>query len=78
MKYDLFQYYGVDFAAAIFSLIGLWMLGNKNKYGFIFGLLGTLSWTIFNILVCTIPGVISNIIFMLVHTRGFIKWLREK
>lgn len=68
------QYYGFDWLGMCLMFTSLWWIGDKNKFGFIIGALGSLSWTIFGILSGSIPAIIGNALFVGVYMRGLYKW----
>ena len=37
-------YYGIDLLAMILTLVGIYLLGNKNKYGFVVHIFGNALW----------------------------------
>lgn len=68
----------MDWIAAIFELSGLYIVGNKNKFGFILNILCGICWLIYvfttrstyGLLLVVIPALVINI-------RNFIKWKKE-
>jgi hypothetical protein len=71
------QYYGIDWLATICGLAGVYLLGNKNKYGFALFMAASLSWMTFGILTGSIAMIIGSTIFFIMHFRGFINWSRN-
>ena len=68
----------LDWVAGIFELSGGWLIGSKNKIGFILNLLGCLLWIyvafsskVYGLLIVVIPAIFVNI-------RNFIKWGKDK
>lgn len=64
----------MDFIAGLIELIAKWIVGNRNKWGFIVHLIGGMLWTyiaittpMYGLLVITIPATFVNI-------RNFLKW----
>lgn len=45
------QFYGIDWLATICGLTGVYLLGNKNKKGFLIFMLASLSWIIVGVLI---------------------------
>ena len=72
------QYYGVDWIAMIMTFLSLYLLGKKNKYGFIFGLLANASWLTFGILVQSTANVLANVIFVFLNIKGYQHWKQTK
>ena len=71
---DIFKYYGIDWLLFILVLIHLWLLGNKNKLAFAFGILGCGCGIVFGIMIESIASVAMNFTFGLLHLRALIKW----
>ncbi len=74
---QLLQYYGIDWLATILGLTGVYLLGNKNKIGFIVFMAASASWVTFGALIGSVPVIIGSSIFFLMHLRGFINWTKE-
>lgn len=70
------QYYGIDWLATVCGLSGVYLLGNKNKYGFILFMAASLSWLTFGILTGSIAMSIGSFIFFCMHFRGWLNWNR--
>jgi hypothetical protein len=71
------QYYGIDWLATVCGLSGVYLLGNKNKYGFILFMAASLSWLLFGILTGSIAMSAGSFIFFCLHFRGWLNWNRE-
>ena len=71
---DIFKYYGIDWLLFILVLIHLWLLGNKNKLAFVFGILGCACGVAFGIMIESIASVAMNFSFGLLHLRALVKW----
>ncbi len=65
----------MDWIAGLCELIGLWIMGDKNRRCFVFFAGGNIVWTyiaftrpnMWGLLLVTIPAIIMNI-------RAFVKW----
>ena len=71
---QIFQYYGSDWIATISTFAWIYLIGNKKRSGFIFAIIGSISWLIFGWLNHSFPSVIANSVFILLNIRGFLKW----
>jgi len=71
------QYYGIDWLATVCGLTGVYLLGNKNKIGFLVFMAASLSWVTFGILTNSFAVIIGSSIFFFMHLRGWISWGRE-
>lgn len=72
------QYYGIDWLATACGLTGVYLLGNKNKYGFALFMIASLSWITFGILTGSLAVVIGSSIFFVMHLRGWVNWSRAQ
>jgi len=73
--HELFaQYYGLDWVAMITSLLFIYLIGNKQRYGFVLGLIAALAWIFVNVIAEIWPGVLLNLILIVLHVRGYVKW----
>jgi Nicotinamide mononucleotide transporter len=70
------QYYGVDWLATVCGLTGVYLLGNKNKLGFVLFMIASLSWVTFGVLTGSVAVMIGSSIFFIMHLRGWINWSR--
>ena len=77
MQEALFQYYGTDWIAPVLTFTALYLLGEKNRWGFVVGMVGCLCWIMMGVLVNSIPQIIANIIFFIINLRGWIKWSKD-
>ena len=76
---DLFNYYGLDWAAMLLSVLAMVLIGNKNKYGFISFVVANLTWILVGAIMMESWGiVIGNITFLVTNLRGFLKWNTPK
>lgn len=72
------NYYGIDVAGMVLTLLSIYLLGKKNKAGFIFGALGSIFWIIFNIWVNTIPGLILSFLIVILNIKGYLNWKKDE
>ncbi len=71
------QFYGVDWIATVCGLLGVYLLGNKNKFGFVLFMTASLGWITFGTLTGSFPVIIGSTIFFMMHLRGFWRWNKE-
>ncbi len=70
----LSRYYGVDIAAMIFTVAGLYIIGNKEKKGFIIASIGNMLWVTLGFLSQSTGLIVANTVLIAVYFRGFLKW----
>lgn len=72
------QYYGIDWLATVCGLTGVFLLGNKNKYGFLIFMAASASWVTFGYLTGSPAVMIGSSIFLFMHFRGWLAWRRDE
>lgn len=75
---NLFQFYGIDWFATACGLGAVFLLGNKNKIGFLVFMMASASWITFGLVVGSWAIVTGSSIFFVMHLRGFLKWRRDE
>ncbi|MGB7068837.1 MAG: nicotinamide mononucleotide transporter [Pyrinomonadaceae bacterium] len=72
------QFYGIDWLATVCGLTGVYLLGNKNKYGFLAFVFASASWITFGVMTGSMAVIIGSSIFLIMHLRGWVSWRREE
>jgi hypothetical protein len=68
------HYYYLDWLAMVLSLLAVWLLGNKNRWGFASFVLANLTWLAVGSIAGSYGIVVGNIAFLIMNTRGFFRW----
>jgi len=72
------QFYGIDWLAIVCGLTGVYLLGNKNKIGFLVFMAASLSWIAVGVLIGSFAIIIGSSIFFMMHVRGWFNWSRSE
>ena len=72
------QYYGIDWLATACGLAAVFLLGNKNKIGFLVFMMASASWVTFGLIVGSWAVVFGSSVFILMQFRGWMKWRRDE
>ncbi len=76
---DLFKYYGLDWLAMALSIWAVYLLGNKNKWGFISFIIANAMWVYVGIFLMSSYGIaVGNFVFLVLNSRGYMKWNKNK
>lgn len=75
---DIFRYYATDWLGMTATLLAVWLLGNKNKYGFVSFIISNILWIAVGILAESAAIVIGNFIFLIINVRGLVKWNKSE
>lgn len=69
------KYYTLDWLAMGLSLFAVYLLGNKNKFGFISFILANFLWVILGFSLINSLGIaIGNLVFLIMNIRGYLSW----
>lgn len=71
------QFYGIDWLATICGLTGVYLIGSKNRYGFLVMMVASLSWLTVGILIGSLALILGSVVFFCLHVRGWINWRNE-
>ena len=74
---QIFKYYGIDWLAMSLTFVAIYMIGNKQRYGFILMICANAAWLVVGILTRSVALLIANIIFSSMNIRAFIKWSKS-
>jgi hypothetical protein len=75
---DILRYYALDWVGMATTLLAVWMLGNKNKYGFVSFIISNLLWIVVGVLAQSTAIAIGNVIFLILNVRGLLKWIKNE
>jgi hypothetical protein len=64
------QYLGIDWLAMCLTFWAIYLLGTKNRYGFIVMMVGNLCWSAIRIWAYSYAMVIANLGFFSINARG--------
>lgn len=71
---DITRYFGIDWLAMLFTLLGIYFLGNKDRKGFIIMITGNACWIGVGALAGSLAMILANGVFLSMNLRGLIKW----
>lgn len=68
------RFYYLDWLAMSLSLIAVWLLGNKSRWGFACFILANTLWLFVGWLVGSYGIMVGNSAFLVMNARGFFRW----
>lgn len=71
------NYYGIDWLATFAGLTGVYLIGSKNRYGFLVMMVASLSWMTVGFMIQSYALIIGSLVFFGLHVRGWLKWRRD-
>lgn len=72
---SVFEYYLLDWFGIGLSLLSMYMLGNKNKWGFLVFAASNVVWIYLGLVPMESIGMaLGNLIFLVINIRGFLSW----
>ncbi len=77
---DVFlKYYGLDWLAMASSLFAVYLIGNKNRIGFLSYVLANALWIYLGVFKMQSFSIsIGNIFFLIMNLRGYLKWKKSQ
>jgi hypothetical protein len=67
-----------SYLLSIVSLVTLWLIGNKNKAGFVLGLLNQILWTWYALTLKQYGLLVGVIAYTVIYIRNLIKWNKDE
>ena len=74
---NIFEHYGIDWAAGILTVWAIYLLGSKKRSGFAVMIAGNISYITFGAVAGSSGVIAANIVFLLLNIRGFISWKKS-
>ena len=74
MDIDLLEYYGVDWLIFIFTLLQLWLLGEKKRSAWIAGGVIAIAAGVLGWMIGSFALVLMNIVFLFFDIWNYVKW----
>lgn len=74
IKQYIFKYYGIDWVVTLTVFIGIFLLGDKKKLGFIIGMISSIFGFIFSFQISSVANAATSVVLFLLYLRGLIKW----
>lgn len=71
------QYYGLDWAALTFGVIGSYLIGNMRREGFVCGMIACCCGFTVAYLSQQYGFVVYNVILISLATRNYLRWGRR-
>jgi len=68
----------MDWIATVLEVIGVWKVGNKSRWGFVYLLICNLAWILVAYQTKLYGMLTMMIIFVFINIRNFIKWSNDE
>ena len=70
-------YFGIDWLATVAGLTGVYLIGSKNKYGFLVMMIASISWMTVGFMIQSLALILGSVVFFSLHVRGWVRWRRD-
>ena len=74
IKHLAFQYYGIDWIVTLTVFAGLFLIGDKKKFGFVMGMISAIFAFIFSFQIGSIANGLTAIVLLGLYLRVYLKW----
>lgn len=71
------RYLGLDWAAMVLTFVSLYLLGNRNRLGFVMGIGANFFWFSYGFMSGSLANMLCSVVVMLLQFRGWQKWNRD-
>lgn len=61
-----------------FTVLGMWLIGNKNRLGWVVGLINQILWISFAIIFKAWGLLPLTLVLIIVYTRNLLKWSESR
>lgn len=70
------NYYFLDSIAMVFAFLGVWMLGNQRRLGFVIFSISNIIWVAFGLVLEKngVGVIVGNLLFLVINARGWLRW----
>ena len=69
----------VSWIASALELCGMWLVGNKNKWGFVIFMVGAVMWTAIGIFSWPVTGILLVVVpAFFINLRNFLRWKKQE
>lgn len=75
---NLWEYYGVDWLAMGLTFLAIWLIGNKNRNGFVIHIVGNLCWISMGFMAGSLATMVANAAFIAVNARAILLWSKPE
>lgn len=72
------QYYGIDWLATVCGLTGVYLIGSRNRIGFLIMMIASLSWMTVGFMIWSVALIVGSLVFFSLHVRGFLAWRKDE
>jgi nicotinamide riboside transporter PnuC len=72
------NYYCLDWASMVTGLLGLWLLGNQNKWGFILTLVSLMFASYVSFVAMQSGFLVANALQCIIICRGWYIWYKRE
>lgn len=74
----MLSYYLLDWLAIVTTLLAVWMLGQKNRQGFLVFVFSNLCWVGVGIMTASLAIILGNLAFLAMNLRGWWRWGQDE
>jgi len=71
------NFYGIDWLATACGLTGVYLIGNRNRLGFLVMMVASISWFTVGVIIGSLPLMLGSIVFFCLHFRGYRRWQKQ-
>jgi len=70
----MWTYYGLDWIAMGLTFGSIYLIGERRRLGFFWGMIGNCFWFAFGCFADSPATLVANVVILLLNLRGYLKW----
>ena len=70
------RYFYLDWLGMALGMLGLWLLGNRDRRGFVAFMISNLIWIAIGFWISSLAMILGNAVILVVNARGWRRWTR--
>lgn len=71
---SVFQYYGIDWSVTLTVFLGIFLLSEKKRSGFLVGMLSAVLSLVFSVQIRSVAAGMTALVVFFLYLRGFVRW----
>ena len=68
------RYYYLDWVGMALGLLALWLLGNRDRRGFVAFMISNAIWIVIGSWIASLAMILGNAVILVVNLRGWMRW----
>lgn len=68
------SFYGIDWLILLIMVFHLWLIGNKDRQGFLLGALAACGGVMLGVMIDSVPQILCSLLVIVMQMRAYFLW----